>query len=1027
MQSSRKTVLSRGVALGAPVIVVAALATPLTAYAAPADVVINELMYGPASEVDGDEFLELYNRGPDPVDLSGWSFSGITLTFPAGTTIAGNGFIVVAKDAARYQATYGGAAPNAIYTGSLSNGGETISLRDASTAVIDTVTYDDVAPWPGTSDEQGASLELIDPALDNNDYLNWAGSTAPSGSTPRAANSVRASGLKPRITGVSASPTSPAVNQPVTVTATVTGQTSASVRYRIDFQAEQTVAMTNAGGDTFTANIPGAAAGHLIRYRVSATNASGTSFVPRTDDTTVYQGVVVPSGISSPIRLFEWFIADADYNQITQNPTADIERKGAIAYNGTVIDNVTMNIRGAGSQTAPKPNWKFTLPHNYDIDFGLVEPVDEFGMQADWSDKSHGRPMLSWDAYKRAGVMSATSEQMFPMRTQRNAQFQGFYTYLDLFDGTWRSREGYSGDTQFFKAENGAFDAGRPLENVRFEKKNPNDEDFAPLRSFLSGIALTGNAQRDYLLGNLDIPQVINMLAVTAIVDHEDFSSKNFYFALRPATGRWSMIPWDLDHTLGNGCCQVNSTFVTPAEPGDKTNDLARAVLAVPQWREMYFRRLRTLVNDILAPGRMEALYDSYMGPAQPVTVLDFAAWPYNGTPTYANQRTALFNAIQARRNVFATDSRVPGNQPAAPNIVINEIQHSPTAGNGAEFIELANPNATAIDISGWTISDGITLTVQPGTVIPAGGRMTFVSNDVTFKSTYGSTVFVGGRFTGDLATSETLTLLRPDASVADTVTYGGAGWPVPSSGQSLELTNTAADNNDGANWALSANPGGSPGAANGGVVITEPAAPTIGTASPGNASATVTWTPPSNNGGSAITGYNVRVVNNTTNQQVGALRPAAADATSLTVTGLTNQTAYRLQVAAVNSVGQGPFSALSNIVTPTSGATPPGPPNIGSPSQGAVGGALTAICRWTPPASTGGSPITGYRVIALRMSSAAADAVVLSSQTSRVLGPGVRQYNFTLTEGNYRFQVVAINAAGTSPPSARSANVVPR
>ena len=36
----------------------------------------------------------------------------------------------------------------------------------------------------------------------------------------------------------------------------------------------------------------------------------------------------------------------------------------------------------------------------------------------------------------------------------------------------------------------------------------------------------------------------------------------------------------------------------------------------MPQWRDMYFRRLRTLVNDILAPGRMEALYDAEIGPA---------------------------------------------------------------------------------------------------------------------------------------------------------------------------------------------------------------------------------------------------------------------------------------------------------------------------------------------------------------------------------------------------------------------------
>ena len=80
----------------------------------------------------------------------------------------------------------------------------------------------------------------------------------------------------------------------------------------------------------------------------------------------------------------------------------------------------------------------------------------------------------------------------------------------------------------------------------------------------------------------------------------------------------------------------------------------------------------------------------------------------------------------------------------------------------------------------------------------------------------------------------------------------------------------------------------------------------------------------------------------------------------------------------------------------------------------------MTAIARWTPPTSTGGSAITGYVVTALRMSSAAADATVLSAD--RLTGPrtGVRQRDFTLAAGNYRFEVVAINAVGTGPPSAR-------
>jgi hypothetical protein len=208
---------------------------------------------------------------------------------------------------------------------------------------------------------------------------------------------------------------------------------------------------------------------------------------------------------------------------------------------------------------------------------------------------------------------------------------------------------------------------------------------------------------------------------------------------------------------------------------------------------------------------------------------------------------------------------------------------------------------------------------------------------------------------------------------------------------------------------------------------VTAPGAPAIGTATAGNASATTRWTAPTSTGGAAVSGYQVRVVDGT-GAQVGALRTAAAGATSLVVTGLANGTAYRFQVAATNSAGTGAYSALSNTVTPVAGTTTvPGPPVIGSPLQGASGGTLTATARWTPPSSTGGSAITGYRATALRMSSTAADATVLSTTTSKTLGPLVRQRAFTLPAGNYRFEVVAINAVGTGAASTRSANVVPR
>ena len=99
---------------------------------------------------------------------------------------------------------------------------------------------------------------------------------------------------------------------------------------------------------------------------------------------------------------------------------------------------------------------------------------------------------------------------------------------------------------------------------------------------------------------------------------------------------------------------------------------------------------------------------------------------------------------------------------------------------------------------------------------------------------------------------------------------------------------------------------------------------------------------------------------------------------------GCRTQTAYRLQVAASQQPpATGVFSAPSNTVTPTSAARCPARRSSGHPPRGWPVGRSR---RWRtghrrPPRA--GPPITGYQVTALRMSSSAADATVLSSTTS--------------------------------------------
>lgn len=90
---------------------------------------------------------------------------------------------------------------------------------------------------------------------------------------------------------------------------------------------------------------------------------------------------------------------------------------------------------------------------------------------------------------------------------------------------------------------------------------------------------------------------------------------------------------------------------------------------------------------------------------------------------------------------------------------------------------------------------------------------------------------------------------------------------------------------------------------------LKNPDAPTIGTATAGNASASITFTAPSNVGGSAITSY---IAVSTPSGITGT-----ATSSPITVSGLTNGTAYTFKVFATNSYGPSVLSAASNSATP--------------------------------------------------------------------------------------------------------------
>jgi|GEM_PF-2299706 len=98
-------------------------------------VALNEILLSPDGYPDADQKIELYNSGPDPVDISGWYIhgsSGPVYEAPSGTVMAPGSFLVLTPS-------------------SLEAHGEALTLYDASSIQMDQVIYTDSSIQVGLS------------------------------------------------------------------------------------------------------------------------------------------------------------------------------------------------------------------------------------------------------------------------------------------------------------------------------------------------------------------------------------------------------------------------------------------------------------------------------------------------------------------------------------------------------------------------------------------------------------------------------------------------------------------------------------------------------------------------------------------------------------------------------------------------------------------------------------------------------------------------------------------------------------
>ncbi len=142
--------------------------------------IFNEVMYHPLA--GEPEWIELRNLNGVDVDISDWTLEGaVDYTFPVGTVVLGNSYLLVTSDVSNLPEAMGP------YSGQLADEGEEIRLVNNSDRVMSILDYNDRGDWPIAADGSGASLAKIEIDTLASDPSSWRWSDQ-SGGTPGTDN-----------------------------------------------------------------------------------------------------------------------------------------------------------------------------------------------------------------------------------------------------------------------------------------------------------------------------------------------------------------------------------------------------------------------------------------------------------------------------------------------------------------------------------------------------------------------------------------------------------------------------------------------------------------------------------------------------------------------------------------------------------------------------------------------------------------------------------------------------------------------
>ena len=655
-----------------------------------AAVVINEIMYHPASENIAEEYIELFNSSTTNVNLAGWKFSkGILFTFPAAT-IRSNGYFVIAADLATFTNKYPGVT-NVVggWNGRLSNSRNDIDLDDAASNRVDSVQYADEGDWAvrqrtpvdqghrgwtwfAEHDGFGKSVELINPKLSNNYGQNWLSSLVTNG-TPGAANSVSQTNIAPMILEVQHLPAIPRSTDSVLVSMRLLDERTNNLAAKLIWKLDASPAFTTnsmfddglhsdgvANDGVFAAAIPSQTnnavvefyihaqdlEGHVRTWPAAAIETNGASLGQVAN--ALYQ--VDDSSYSGTFPLYKLIMKETNRVELAAIGSAsngeqdtDADMNGTfISIDGTGIDaRYTVGIRNRGHGS------RKLKPNNYRIGFSADNPWKDVTALNLNGQYTHSQLLGSVLALK-AGLGGANSRAVqvrvnnLNLGSNSAVMFGTCYAANETVNSDW-AEHWYPADSSgnIYRALR---DISPPNFNWRgtnftaytntwFKQSNTSENDWTDLVGMLRVMGTNDLFNANAVRGVIHTEQWLRYLAVMAIFDNRETSpnvgnNDDYFFYAGANDRRFNFMYYDLDTILGEGspAGKTNAPIFGAATNGATFN--LGPFMHSPDFEPVYYSTLQHLLDTTFSKTEFDTTIDQTLADFVPASeITKMKAW----------------------------------------------------------------------------------------------------------------------------------------------------------------------------------------------------------------------------------------------------------------------------------------------------------------------------------------------------------------------------------------------------------------